>query len=185
MGRGHRNLVLSLNDYEPLIKVLSLFPYPMNRLGQQRGSDETVGVKASRKRHLCTVGERHTSPPDAWRTEGAGLGTQKLRLNSQAGGAQVSFVQVSRPRDRRGGREAAGRPLQLDPQHGHAHVRARTPSQPWASGSSRRGLCRVNNALPYPALCTVTLQHLLLLKTFPWVFRAEALCSVHGGQHEA
>lgn len=81
----------------------------------------------------------------------------------------MSFVQVSRPRDGRGGRGAAGRPLQLSPQHRRARVRTRTPSQPWAVGDRRRGLCGVNDALLHQALCAVASrpQHSLLLKTFP------------------
>lgn len=67
----------------------------------------------------------------------------------------MSFVQVSRPRDGRGGRGAAGRPLQLSPQHRRARVRTRTPSQPWAVGDRRRGLCGVNDALLHQALCAV------------------------------
>lgn len=81
----------------------------------------------------------------------------------------MSFVQVSRPRDRRGGREAAGRPLQHNPQH--RRTRAHThPFPALGSQNSRSGLCGVNNALLHRALCTVTLQHSLLLKTFPLGF---------------
>lgn len=141
-----------------------------------------MGVKTSRKRHLCTAGERLTTGPLENRKGGTGNPKPEADL---AGRRSTSVLCPGQPAAGRPWREKGSRAPPAAQPPTQARTCAHTHPFPALGCRNRRGgLCGVNDPLLHQALCAVAPRPpstRCCLKPSPWVFHAEAPRGVHGG----